>query len=138
MQFVKGKPPETQNATCPGACGKRREVALGRPGFEPGRIRAWLSLRPSQGQSTAVATATISGAGNSLRDHQSWTGGSILNSHFNSFQRSCAHCVSASLYRCCVRIPNKQRLPGRYESKCEDAVDGVDDVDSPDTEALAN
>jgi hypothetical protein len=25
-------------------------VTLGRPGFEPGRIRAWLSLRPSQGQ----------------------------------------------------------------------------------------
>jgi hypothetical protein len=38
MQFVKGKPPETQNATRPGAREKRREVALGRPGFEPGRI----------------------------------------------------------------------------------------------------
>jgi hypothetical protein len=49
MQFVKGKPPETQYATRPGARAKRREVALGRPGFEPGRIRAWLSLRPSQG-----------------------------------------------------------------------------------------
>jgi hypothetical protein len=44
MQFVKGKPPETQCATCPGARAKRREVALGRPGFEAGRIRAWLSL----------------------------------------------------------------------------------------------
>jgi hypothetical protein len=43
MQFVKGKPPETQYATCPGARAKRREVALGRPGFEPGRIRACLS-----------------------------------------------------------------------------------------------
>jgi hypothetical protein len=38
MQFVKGKPPETQYATCPGDRAKRREVALGRPGFEPGRI----------------------------------------------------------------------------------------------------
>jgi hypothetical protein len=38
MQFVKGKPPETQFATRPGARAKRREVALGRPGFEPGRI----------------------------------------------------------------------------------------------------
>jgi hypothetical protein len=38
MQFVKGKPPETQYATRPGARAKRREVALGRPGFEPGRI----------------------------------------------------------------------------------------------------
>jgi hypothetical protein len=44
MQFVKkGKPPETQYATRPGACAKRREVTLGRPGFEPGRIRTWLS-----------------------------------------------------------------------------------------------
>jgi hypothetical protein len=50
MQFVKGKPPEAQYATRPGARARRREVALGRPGFEPGRIRAWLSLRPSQGQ----------------------------------------------------------------------------------------
>jgi hypothetical protein len=32
MQFVKGKPPETQYATRPGARAKRREVALGRPG----------------------------------------------------------------------------------------------------------
>jgi hypothetical protein len=48
MQFVKGKPPDTQYATCPGARAKRRDVALVRPGFEPGRIRAWLSLRPSQ------------------------------------------------------------------------------------------
>jgi hypothetical protein len=38
MQFVKGKPPETHYATRPGARAKRREVALGRPGFEPGRI----------------------------------------------------------------------------------------------------
>jgi hypothetical protein len=38
MQFVKGKPPETQYATRPGARAKRRQVALGRPGFEPGRI----------------------------------------------------------------------------------------------------
>jgi hypothetical protein len=38
MQFVKGKPPETQYATRPGARAKRREVALGTPGFEPGRI----------------------------------------------------------------------------------------------------
>jgi hypothetical protein len=50
MQLVEGKPPETQYATRPGARAKRREVALGRLGFEPGRIRAWLSLRPSQGQ----------------------------------------------------------------------------------------
>jgi hypothetical protein len=35
---LKGKPPETQYATRPGARGKRREVALDRPGFEPGRI----------------------------------------------------------------------------------------------------
>jgi hypothetical protein len=49
MHFVKGKPPETQYATRPGARAKRREVALGRPGFEPGRNCAWLSLRPSQG-----------------------------------------------------------------------------------------
>jgi hypothetical protein len=34
MQFVKGKPPETQYASRPGACAKRREVALDRPGFE--------------------------------------------------------------------------------------------------------
>jgi hypothetical protein len=40
MQFVKSKPTETQNATRTGARVKRREVALGRPGFEPGRIRA--------------------------------------------------------------------------------------------------
>jgi hypothetical protein len=45
MQLVKGKPPETQYATRPGARAKRREVALDRPGFEPGRIRAWLSFR---------------------------------------------------------------------------------------------
>jgi hypothetical protein len=32
MQFVKGKPPESQYATRPGARAKRREVALGRPG----------------------------------------------------------------------------------------------------------
>jgi hypothetical protein len=38
MQFVEGKPPETQYATRQGARAKRREVALGRPGFEPGRI----------------------------------------------------------------------------------------------------
>jgi hypothetical protein len=38
MQFVKGKSPETQYATRPGARAKRREVALGRPGFEPGRV----------------------------------------------------------------------------------------------------
>jgi hypothetical protein len=38
MQFVKGKPPETQYVTRPGARAKRQEVALGRPGFEPGRI----------------------------------------------------------------------------------------------------
>jgi hypothetical protein len=38
MQFVKGKPPETQYATRPGARAKRREVALGRPGLEPWRI----------------------------------------------------------------------------------------------------
>jgi hypothetical protein len=49
MQFVKVKPPETKYATRPGARVKRREVALGRPGFEPGRILAWLSLWPSQG-----------------------------------------------------------------------------------------
>jgi hypothetical protein len=49
MQFVKGKPPETQYAIRPGARLKRRGVALGRLGFEPGCIRAWLSLRPSQG-----------------------------------------------------------------------------------------
>jgi hypothetical protein len=53
MQLVKGKPPETQYATRPGAGAKRREVALGRPGFEPGRIRAWLSLRPPQGETRA-------------------------------------------------------------------------------------
>jgi hypothetical protein len=34
MQFLKGKPPETHYATRPGARAKRREVALGRPGFE--------------------------------------------------------------------------------------------------------
>jgi hypothetical protein len=34
---------ETQYATRPGARTKRREVALGRLGFEPGRMRAWLS-----------------------------------------------------------------------------------------------
>jgi hypothetical protein len=50
MQFVKGKPPETQCSTRPGDRAKRREVALGGPGFEPKCIRAWLSLRPSQGQ----------------------------------------------------------------------------------------
>jgi hypothetical protein len=49
MQFAKGKPPETQNATRPGARAKRRELALGRPGFKPGHIRTWLSLTPSQG-----------------------------------------------------------------------------------------
>jgi hypothetical protein len=38
MQFVKEKPPETQYATRPGARAKRQEVALGRPGFEPGGI----------------------------------------------------------------------------------------------------
>jgi hypothetical protein len=38
MQFVEGTPPETQYATRPGARAKRREVPLGRPGFEPGRI----------------------------------------------------------------------------------------------------
>jgi hypothetical protein len=37
MHFVKGNPPESQYATYPGAHAKRREVALGRPGFEPGR-----------------------------------------------------------------------------------------------------
>jgi hypothetical protein len=45
MQFVKGKPSETQYATCPGARAKRREVALGRLGFEPGSLGAWLSLK---------------------------------------------------------------------------------------------
>jgi hypothetical protein len=45
-----GKPPETQYATCPGARAKRREVALRRPGFEPGRLSAWLSQRLSQDQ----------------------------------------------------------------------------------------
>jgi hypothetical protein len=50
MQYVKGKPPETLYATRPGARAKRREVALSRPGFEPGRIRAWLTSRPSRGQ----------------------------------------------------------------------------------------
>jgi hypothetical protein len=35
MHFVKGKPPDTQYATHPAACVKRREVALGRSGFEP-------------------------------------------------------------------------------------------------------
>jgi hypothetical protein len=49
MQFAKGKPPEMQCAIRPGARAKSREVALGRPGFEPGRMLAWLSLRPSQG-----------------------------------------------------------------------------------------
>jgi hypothetical protein len=44
MHFVKGKLPETQYATRPGARVKRREVALGRPGFEPGRRRAQLSI----------------------------------------------------------------------------------------------
>jgi hypothetical protein len=50
MQFVKGKPPEAQHATRPGAHAKRPEVALGRPGFELVRLHTWLSLRPSQGQ----------------------------------------------------------------------------------------
>jgi hypothetical protein len=50
MQFVQRKPPETQYATRPGARAKSREVALGRPGFEPGRIHAWLGSTPSQGQ----------------------------------------------------------------------------------------
>jgi hypothetical protein len=65
MQFVKGKPPETQNATCPGARAKRREVALGRPGFEPGSLGAWLSSRPfiqqemSHSQSNASIFSTI-------------------------------------------------------------------------------
>jgi hypothetical protein len=50
MQFVKGNPPETQYATRPRARAKRREFALVRLGFESGRVCAWLSLRPSQGQ----------------------------------------------------------------------------------------
>jgi hypothetical protein len=50
MQFIKGKPPETQYATCPGARAKRQEVALGRRGCEPGHIGALLSLRSSQDQ----------------------------------------------------------------------------------------
>jgi hypothetical protein len=58
MQFVKGKPPESQYATRPGARAKRREVALGSPGFEPGRIRAWLHLRPSQGQGPLIRQPT--------------------------------------------------------------------------------
>jgi hypothetical protein len=45
MQFVKEKPPEIHYATCPGARAKRRGVALGRPGFKPGRLCAWLSFR---------------------------------------------------------------------------------------------
>jgi hypothetical protein len=49
MQFVNEKPPETQYTTRPGARAKRREVALAKPGFEPRRVDAWLSLRPSQG-----------------------------------------------------------------------------------------
>jgi hypothetical protein len=58
MQFVMGKSPETQHATRPGARAKRREVAVGRPGFEPGRTRAWLRLRPPQGQ-RHVSTGTL-------------------------------------------------------------------------------
>jgi hypothetical protein len=46
MQFLKMKPPETQFTTCLGARAKRREVALGRPGFEPGCVRGW--VRSSQ------------------------------------------------------------------------------------------
>jgi hypothetical protein len=44
MQFaiVKEKPPETLYTTRLRARAKRREVALGRPGYEPVRIRAWL------------------------------------------------------------------------------------------------
>jgi hypothetical protein len=38
MQFVKAKPAESQYATFPGARAKRLEVALGRTGFEPGRM----------------------------------------------------------------------------------------------------
>jgi hypothetical protein len=53
MQSGKGKPPETQYATRPGARAKRREVPLGRPGFEPGRIARMAEFkaipRPSQG-----------------------------------------------------------------------------------------
>jgi hypothetical protein len=56
MRFVKGGPPETQHAICPGACARRREAALGRPGFEPGRIRAWLSFRSCQDQLSARLT----------------------------------------------------------------------------------
>jgi hypothetical protein len=55
MQFVKGKPPDTQYATRPGARAKRREVALGTSGFEPGSIRAWLSLRPFQGHFVGIS-----------------------------------------------------------------------------------
>jgi hypothetical protein len=53
MQFVKKKPPEPSYANRPGARAKRQEVALGRPGFEPGHISAWLSFRPSQGHPKA-------------------------------------------------------------------------------------
>jgi hypothetical protein len=45
MQFVKGKSPEIHYATRPGARAKRRDVALGRPGFEPGRIPRMAEFR---------------------------------------------------------------------------------------------
>jgi hypothetical protein len=49
MQSVKGKLLRTQYAPRQGARAKGREVALGGPGFEPGRISASLSLRLSRG-----------------------------------------------------------------------------------------
>jgi hypothetical protein len=53
MQFVKGKAPETQYATRPGAGAKRREVALGRPGFEPGRIARMAEFKAIPGPVSA-------------------------------------------------------------------------------------
>jgi hypothetical protein len=43
MHFRKEKAPEAQYATYTGAHAKRREVAMGRPGFEPGRAGARLA-----------------------------------------------------------------------------------------------
>jgi hypothetical protein len=65
MQFVKGKPPEIQNATRPGARAKRREVALGRPGFEPGRIARMAEFKaiprpiPIQGPLNYIAPPSL-------------------------------------------------------------------------------
>jgi hypothetical protein len=69
MQFVKGKPPETQYATRPGARAKRREVALGRPGFEPGRIARMAEFKaiPRPGEGLECTTRLLSQTGRPLR-----------------------------------------------------------------------